>query len=476
MASSEIAPFAKTGGLADVAGSLPGALEQLGLRVSLIMPAYRSVLRSGLPLEETGVRFTVPVSDRMVEGTLLKANTGRAIPVYLVRADQYFDRDGLYGTPEGDYLDNAERFVFFSRAVLEVLKLDPPDLLHTHDWQSALATPFLRARQDAYPQLASVKTVLTVHNLGYQGLFWHLDWHLLNLDWSFFTPSYFEFYDKINFLKGGIVFADAITTVSPSYAQEILTPEQGFGLEGVFQERASDLVGIPNGADYDLWNPSADPFIAMSYGLQDLSGKQVCKADLQRVFGLPQRADVPLISMISRLAVQKGVDILQGALDELMLRDVQFVLLGAGDRGYEEWFQDLPARYPGKAGVKIAFNEALAHKIQAGADLFLMPSQYEPGGLTQLYSLRYGTIPVVRAVGGLRDSVQEFDPITGAGNGLRFEEYEAQALLQALERALALFHQKEQWAALMRNAMAADFSWGRSARAYLELYRKLVGR
>jgi len=429
-----------------------------------------------LPLEDTGIRFTVPVADRREEGALFKTRTGAAIPVYFIRADRYFDREYPYGTREGDYPDNAERFVFFSRAVLEVLKLHPPQVLHSHDWQAALATAFLKAQPHAYPELSSVKTVLTVHNLGYQGLFPQVDWPLLNLDGGLFVPRYLEFYGKINLLKGGLVFADAITTVSPTYAQEIRTPEQGFGLEGVFQERAADLSGILNGADYEVWDPQTDPFIAAAYSPQDSAGKAACKADLQRRFGLSARPAVPLLGIVSRLAAQKGCDLLEQALDELFRRDVQLVVLGTGDKRYEEFFQQVPARYPGQAGVQIAFDEALAHRIEAGADLFLMPSRYEPGGLNQLYSLKYGTIPIVRATGGLRDTVQEFDRQTGRGTGFLFGPYEPAALLQAVDQALSVFRRKEDWAQLIRNAMAANFSWDRSARAYLDLYQKLLAR
>ena len=476
MASPEIAPFAKTGGMGDVLDSLPKALERLGLRVSLIMPAYRSVLQSGFPLEDTGVRFTVPISHRQEEGMLLKAKTGSAITAYFIRADRYFDRDYLYSTPEGDYPDNAERFTFFARAILEVLKLDPPAILHAHDWQSALAITFLKAQPHLYPELSSVKTIFTIHNLGYQGIFWYLDWHLLNLDWSFFTPKYLEFYGKINFLKGGLVFADAITTVSPTYAEEIKTAEQGFGLEGIFQERAASLVGILNGADYDIWNPATDPFIAKTYYPANLSGKKICKTDLQRSFYLPENPALPLIGMVSRLAAQKGFDLLAESLDELVSREIQFVLLGTGDRQYQEFFSKASVRYPGKVGVRTAFDESLSHKIIAGADVFLMPSRYEPGGLTQIYSLKYGTIPVVRATGGLKNTIEEFDPKTGTGNGFVFGPYEVRALLEAVDRALSLLSQKEEWATLIKNAMAADFSWERSARAYLDLYQKLMGR
>jgi len=476
MASPEIAPFAKTGGLADMVGSLAPALAKQGVKVSLIMPAYRSVLQGSFRLDETGIRFVVPVADRMEEGILLKAQGGNGVLVYLIKADRYFDRDHLYGPPEGDYPDNAERFVFFSRAILEVLRrIHHPQILHVHDWQSALAIAFLKALPQTYPELAHLKTVFTVHNPGYQGLFEPLEWRLLNLDWKFFVPGYLEFYGKINFLKGGLVFADTITTVSPTYAEELKTPEQGCGLEGVFRERAADFIGILNGADYSVWNPEADPHIAKTYHLKDPSGKKTCKADLQQSFGLPRNPHIPLIGMISRIVIQKGFDLLTEALDELLRRELQLVILGTGQEQFQEFLQEAAGRYPTKMGVRIAFDEALAHKIEAGADLFLMPSLYEPCGLNQMYSLKYGTIPIVRATGGLRDTVQEFDPRTGQGTGFTFSPYEASALLEAVDRAIEVYHQKRKWTALMKNAMTADFSWDRSAQVYINLYRRLVG-
>jgi len=476
MASPEIAPFAKTGGLGDVLASLPGALERLGLRISLIMPAYRSVLQGGFPLEDTGINFTVPISNSREAGILLKTKMGGDITVYLIRADQYYDREHFYGTHGEDYLDNAERFTFFARSILGVLRHDPPAILHAHDWQSALSIAFLKAQPHLYPELSSVKTIFTVHNLGYQGLFDYLDWHLLNLEGHFFTPRYLEFWGKINFLKGGLVFADRITTVSPAYAEEIKTAEQGFGLDGVFRERAQDLVGILNGADYEIWHPETDPFICKTYGPESLWGKKACKAELQRTFGLHDDPDIPLIGMVSRLTSQKGFDLLEQAMDALLSRGTQFVLLGTGDRRYEEIFAEMPERYPGKVGVQIDFDDSLAHRIIASSDLLLMPSRYEPGGLTQIYGLRYGTIPIVRATGGLRDTIKEFDPKTGEGNGFVFGPYEVTEFLQALDRALELLQQKEKWAKLMKNAMAADFSWSRSARSYADLYQKLAGQ
>jgi len=476
IASPEIAPFAKTGGLGDVLSALPKALARLGVRVSLFMPAYRSALKAGFPLEDTGFRFNVPVSDRAEEAAVFRADAGNGIDVYLIRADRYFDRENLYGTPEGDYPDNAERFVFFCRAVLEALRRDPPNILHCHDWQSALAIAFLKAQPQAYQELSSARTVFTFHNAGYQGLFSPLDWGLLNLASSFFTPSYLEFYGNINFLKGALVFADALTTVSPTYAQEVQTPEKGFGLEGVFQEQAAKLSGILNGADYEVWNPETDLFIAKPYGSHTMRGKALCKADLRRTLGLRREAGIPLMGMVTRLAGQKGLDLLENGLGQLMERDVQLVILGAGDREYQDYFQDALGRHPGRAAIRVAFNETLAHKIVAGADMLLMPSQYEPCGLTQMYSLKYGTIPIVRATGGLKDTVQEFDPKRSTGTGFLFGPYDEHALLEAVDRALALFRRRPQWSRIMKNAMLAEFSWDQSARKHLELYESLLNK
>lgn len=473
MASPEIAPFAGTGGLADVMRSLPKALERLDTRVSLIMPAYHSVLQESFNLEDAGISFKVPISHRMEEGTVLKTGAGNAIQVYFIRSDKYFDRENLYGTPDGNYPDNAERFAFFSRAVLEILKQDPPDVLHSHEWQSALAIVFLKTQPESYPALNSTKTVFTIHNLGYQGIFPQTDWHLLDLDWKFFTHKFLEFYGKINFLKGGLVFADAITTVSPTYAEEIKSPEPGFGLDGVFRERASSLYGILNGVDYDLWNPEKDSFIAGRYNTADTSGKKLCKIDLQHCFGLPENPAVPLIGMVSRLVAQKGIDLLIDTMDNLLSGDIQFVLLGTGEEKYQDFFSRLPALYPGKAGVRIAFDEALAHKLLAGSDILLMPSLYEPGGLTQIYGLKYGTNPIVRTTGGLKDTIEEFDENSGEGNGFTFVPFKAESFLEAVNRALVLFSRKDKWRLLVRNAMTADYPWDRSAQAYLDLYRRI---
>lgn len=475
MASPEIVPFAKTGGLADVVGSLPLALEGLGVRVSLIMPAYSFIPRDRFGLKETGIELIVPISRGHEKAGVLETTIGKGIKVYFIQADKYFDRENLYGTPEGDYLDNAERFAFFSRAILELLrKIGVPDVLHVHDWQTALAPAFLKASPGAYPELEGMKTVLTIHNMGYLGLFWHLDWHLLNLDWKYFNFRFLEFYGMVSYLKGGIVFADAITTVSKKYAEEIKTLEYGYGLEGVLQERAGVLYGILNGVDYGEWNPKTDSHIKKNYGPRDLSGKMACKRDLQKAFGLPMRRAVPLIGMISRLADQKGFDLLAEVIDDIMGMELQFVLLGTGEKKYHDLFEDIRGRYQEKCGIRIGFDNSLAHKIEAGSDIFLMPSKYEPCGLNQIYSLKYGTIPVVRATGGLDDTIQEFDPATGKGNGFKFQDYSGRALLSAINRALETFKKPALWKKIIQNAMAADFSWKRSAQEYLKLYQSLV--
>jgi starch synthase len=475
MAASEVVPYAKTGGLADVVGALPRALQRLGIEVAVVMPKYRSITPARFPLRRTDWVLQVPVSTRTVTAGVLQSELDDQVPVYLVEADQYFGRSGLYGTPDGDYLDNAERFAFLGRALPALLQhLGTPDVLHCHDWQTALAPVFLRTDPARYPSLDRVRTVLTIHNLGYQGLFWHFDWHLLNLDWRYFTSEWLEFFGKINYLKGGIVGADAITTVSPTYAQEIQTPEFGHGLDGVLVARRAALTGILNGVDYEDWSPEHDAHIAARYSADDLAGKATCKADLQAEMGLPVDPKVPLIGIVSRLAAQKGFDLLAAVAPQLLRKRLQVVVLGSGDALYQDLFFDLQRRFKKRLAVRIAFDNTLAHKIEAGSDMFLMPSHYEPCGLNQMYSLRYGTIPVVRATGGLQDSVIEFDARRGEGTGFKFMEYTGEALMACIEHALRTFRNATAWGTLTRNAMHADFSWDRSAAAYAELYRRIT--
>jgi starch synthase len=470
MVSAEIGPFAKTGGLADVVQTLSIALERRGHELSLILPAYRYALKGDFSLEATALRFSVPLSHQRREAAILRGNLGKNILVYLVREDSFFDREFLYGTPGRDYQDNCERFVFFSRAALELLRLMPVDVLHCHDWQTAPAIVFLKAQSERYPELQSTRAVLTVHNLGFQGIFPQSDWHWLDLDRSLFAPQYLEFYDNINFLKGALVFADKITTVSPSYATEIMEAEQGFGLEGVLRERARDVVGILNGVDYGQWNPVTDPFITKRYGDRNLTAKRICKTSLQRALGLPEKGNVALIGMISRLTSQKGFDLLEDIFDALMDRELQIALLGNGETRYHEFWADAARHYPAKVAARFGFDDSMAHQIEAGADIFLMPSHYEPCGLNQMFSLKYGTIPIVRAVGGLKDTVKDYDAENGSGTGFVFGPYEALDLLATVDRALRVFRNKKAWTTLRRRAMSLDFSWDRSADAYHHLY------
>jgi starch synthase len=474
MIASEVTPLAKTGGLADVIGTLSVALERLGQELCIVAPAYRSVLQGGFRLQESAIQLSTAITDQQVKATVLETTVGKAVPLYLIRADQYFDREFLYGAPDGDYPDNFERFVFFSRAALELLRHKPVDIVHCHDWQAALAVVYLKTQPARYSETAAAKTVFTIHNLGFQGVFGPSVWPLLNLDAGYFTPQFLEFYGNVNFLKGALAFADKITTVSPSYAKEIMTVEQGFGLEGVLQQRATDLVGILNGVDYYHWNPWTDPFLAYHYGEHSLTVKRDCKRALQRVVGLPDKSNTPLIAMISRLTSQKGFDLVEEIFDTLMERDVQVVLLGTGEPRFEEFFRDGAERYPGRVAVEIGFNEPLAHQIEAGADFFLMPSLYEPCGLNQMYSLKYGTIPIVRAVGGLKDTVQDYNAASQTGTGFVFTPYESAAVLAAVDRGLMVYRDKKAWTALRSRAMAMDFSWDRSARLYSNLYRQLL--
>ena len=511
IASSEAVPFCKTGGLADVAGALPKELERLGVEVSLILPLYRKVKREGL--KPTNLKIRVPVSDRIEEASIWKGKTGNNVPVYLIEKDRYYDRDELYQTPEGDYPDNAERFIFFSRAILEAVKSIglKPNLIHSNDWQTAMVPVYLKTIYKDDPYLRNIASLFTIHNLGYRGIFWYLDMHLTGLGWEYFNPEGIEFHGKINLLKGGIIFSDIINTVSKTYSEEIQTEEYGFGLDGVLRKRKADLYGIINGIEYDEWNPATDKNIPARYSLNDMKGKALCKRTLQREMGLKER-DSPLIGMITRLASQKGLDILSESIENLMQLDLQIIVLGDGEERYQRILTDISRRYPEKAGIKIGFDNVLAKKIYAGSDFFLMPSRYEPCGLGQLISLRYGTIPIVRKTGGLTDTIIEFNPkspripippsriplcppllkgdvggLSGGkggfkkgrrmgirGNGFLFEEYSAEALLNSVKNALSSYKDKNLWRALVSNAMSSDFSWGASAKKYLDIYGRAI--
>ncbi len=471
-AASEALPYVKTGGLADVGAALPAALRRKGVSVTAFLPLYRQIDAEKHFIKAVGKEISVPISDRHEKGALYQAEQ-EGVRTYFVAHDRYFNRPGLYGTQEGDYLDNAERFLFFSRAVLEAAKVLglKPDVVHCHDWHTGLIPLYLKTTYlDDFPDTASF---FTIHNLGYQGLFWHFDWHLLNLSWDHFNYKGLEFYGKINFLKGGLHYADLLSTVSAKYAKEIQTSAFGHRLDGVLRDRTADLYGILNGLDTIEWNPASDPHIAATYDITDLSGKLTCKAALQKEFSLPVLKKPPLFAIITRLVEQKGLRLISEILEKLLSCSVQLVVLGTGEKAYESLFQSFAARYPDKMALKIAYDAKLSHRIEAGADLFLMPSLYEPCGLNQMMSLRYGTVPIVRATGGLDDTVKTFRPKTGKGNGFKFKAYTGTALLKQINKACVLFENKMIWRTLMKNGMAGDYSWDRSSQAYIKHYQSL---
>ena len=486
MVSSEAVPYAKTGGLADVAGALPLELAKLGHDVILLLPRYRCLSESGRSFRPV-CRLQVPTPqgpiDTLIEEDVISVgDDGRHVRVWTVRNEAFFDRPGLYGDRGVDYQDNLDRFAFFCRATIEVIAHQhivnqwKTHLLHLHDWQSALCAVYLKTIGQDRPEVQGVHTVLTLHNVGYQGVFPGAQFKKTGLPQSLFTPAGIEYYGSMNLLKGGIVFADYVTTVSPTYAREILTPECGFGLEGVLRNRADQLLGILNGIDIDRWNPETDPYLPAHYSVIDRSGKRVCKQALQQEFHFPETS-VPLLGVIARLTSQKGLDLVAAIIPQLMAMDLQLVILGTGEPELEAKFQALQARYPHRMGLRLGFDEGLAHRIEGGADVFVMPSRYEPCGLSQLYSLRYGTVPVVRKTGGLADTVV---PLTAQARqawpatGFHIEEDTASALLSVLSRTVAMYQDGSMWEQLVEAGMSTDVSWARSANAYDRLFVSLV--
>jgi starch synthase len=477
MITSEASPYAQTGGLGEVLSALSAELVEMGLEVDVFMPKYRSITPEKYPIRDTGLKIEVTLNAKPVQAGLWSLVDDRGVRFLFLDCDDYFNRENLYGTAEGDYEDNAERFVFLSRAAIELALANNVhyDVFHSHDWQGSLTPVYLRTLYAGEPTLDGSAAVMTIHNLGYQGIFWHLDMPLVGVGWEFFTPKHMEFHGKLNFLKSGIVFADLVNTVSPGYRNEILTSEYGFGLEGVLQEKGERLSGIINGVDYKIWNPEVDDLVAAKFGPDDLSGKLICKADLQRHAGLPVRPETPILGMVSRLSSQKGVDILAALLPSLMLREVQVALLGTGESRLQNMFQEFAEIYPDRIAVFLDYDYQLAHRIFAGSDILVVPSRYEPCGLTQLYALSYGTVPVVRMTGGLIDTVEEYDPETDAGTGFRFAAAEPAALETAINNALALYNEdKDSWSRLMIRGMKSDFSWRRSAQEYLRLYERAL--
>ncbi len=470
--ASECVPFSKTGGLADVVGALPRALAVAGHQVSVYLPRYRM---TKLLSPQAVVRsITIPFDDRYRFCSIVTDGNHSGISYYFVEYPQFFDREALYGTSAGDYTDNAERFALFCRAALEASKvLGVPDVFHCHDWQSALVPVMLRTQYAEDPAFANVATVFTIHNIGYQGLFSPDTLPLLTLPWDLFTIVKMEFFGQVNFLKGALVYSNFVTTVSKKYSQEIQTSEFGFGLEGVLRDRAATVTGILNGVDYDEWSPQTDKFIAAKYSPEDLSGKSKCKQDLLDAFGLSAaNPKLPVIGIVSRFAGQKGFDLIGQIADRLAREELIILALGSGDRLYEEMFLRLNKQYPQKIAVKVAYDNALAHKIEAGSDMFLMPSRYEPSGLNQMYSLKYGTAPIVRATGGLDDTIEPWNPRTGKGTGFKFTDYNGEVLLLTIKEALHAYRDQTSWQTLMRNGMAKDFSWNASAKEYVRVYER----
>lgn len=472
--AAEAVPFAKTGGLADVAGSLPKALKADGVDVRVIMPKFGKIPEAYRNAMEHVYDGELPVAWRKKYVGLDKYELD-GVTYYFVDNEEYFNREGFYG-----YDDDAERFSFFSRAVLDLLPAMDfwPDVIHTNDWHAGLVNVFLKLEHMGDARYERIKTVYTIHNLKYQGVFpKDVMPDVLGLDWKYFNNGDLEFYDAVNFMKGGIIYADAITTVSKTYAKEIQYPYFGEHLDGLLRSREQDLSGIVNGIDYSVYNPRTDKYIFETYDEESLDRKLNNKIALQKSLGLPERRNVPLIAIVSRLVEPKGMDLVVRMMDEILQHeDIQLVVLGTGEKRYEDWFKGLAWRYPKKVSVNIYFSNELAQRIYAGADIFLMPSNYEPCGIGQLIALRYGTIPVVRQTGGLKDTVQQYNKYTQEGNGFVFENYNAHEMMYALKRALSFYGSYEIWHKIQFNAVQADYSWKRSAKEYEALYERLTAK
>ncbi|MBT9538194.1 MAG: glycogen synthase GlgA [Nitrospirae bacterium] len=470
IATPEAVPFAKTGGLADVTGALLNEYRKMKEEAYLVMPLYGRV-RENFKLKDTGLKISVPLGNRKLKGRIFSYENS----AYFIECDEFFDREEIYGTPAGDYPDNAARFIFFSRGVLETCRAlgFKPDIIHCNDWQTGLIPLYLKAIYSSDKFFDRTASIITIHNLGYQGLFPQSDMPLTGFDRSLFTPEGIEFYGKINFLKAGLISADSITAVSNNYAKEILSREYGFGLDGVLRKRASALTGIVNGIDSREWNPESDAFIKRNYSLKDIDGKKECKLQLLKECSIKPDAEMPLIGMVGRLSGQKGLDLILESLDEILSAGANLIILGRGDEMFHRRLSSAAKKYKGRMYVKVGFEDSLAHKIYAGADIFLMPSRYEPCGIGQLIAMRYGTIPVARRTGGLADTVLDHRPLEGEGTGFLFSDYTADALQGCLKRALCVYVNEARWKKLMHSAMKMNFSWPDSAKKYIELYDKV---
>ena len=481
--ASEATPFAKTGGLADVAGALPEALAHQGCDVTLVIPAYREVFSKGLPIEPTGMAFDVPIGMRHLHARIFRCIRPESrVEVLLVANDECFDRPTLYGGSE-DYTDNSERFIFFSRAAMELAARQerPFDIIHCHDWQTGLVPAYQKLLYQSAAAVQHARTVMTIHNMAYQGLFWHWDMLLTGLDWKYFNWQQMEFWGQLNLLKTGLVFADWLTTVSPTYAREIQQASGGYGLEGVLAERSDVLSGIVNGIDTVAWDPRTDRHIPRPYSEEDFAdGKYAARVALAVRLGHAAPDPRPLVAFVGRLVDQKGIDLVVDLLGRMAGSGrVRFVVLGTGHHHAEESLRRVAAAFPGTIDLVIGFDEGLAHLVQAAADIMLVPSRFEPCGLTQLYALRYGTLPLVRATGGLVDTVVDTTPDTlqsGMANGFVFDSYDSQALERAVWRALDAHADRDLWSGLVRRAMLQDWSWDSSGREYLRVYEQARAR
>ncbi len=478
IATPEAVPFAKTGGLADVTGALLNEYRKMKEEAYLVMPLYRRV-RENFKLMDTGLKISVPMGNRELKGRIFSCENSaqeRFATTYFIECNEFFDREEIYGTPRGDYSDNAARFIFFSRGALETCRAleFKPDIIHCNDWQTGLIPLYLKTTYSSDKFFDRTASIITIHNLGYQGLFPQSDMPLTGFDRGLFTPDGIEFYGKINFLKAGLISADSITTVSNNYAKEILNREYGSGLDGVLRKRASALTGIINGIDSREWDPESDAFIKRNYSLKDIGGKKSCKLQLLKECSIRPDAEMPLIGMVGRLSEQKGLDLILESLDEILSAGVNLIILGRGDEMFHRRLSSAAKKYEGRLHVKIGFEESLAHKIYAGADIFLMPSRYEPCGIGQLIAMRYGTIPVARRTGGLADTISDYRSLEGEGTGFLFLDYTSAALQGCLNRALCVYVNKARWKKLIRSAMKTNFSWHDSAKRYIELYDKVV--
>ena len=473
LASSEVHPYSKTGGLADMIGALGKAFARAGHQVGIVTPLYRGIAERFPEIRRVDWRIDLPLASWRARAELWSAEPVKGLTTYFISQSKYYDRDSLYQQHGKDYPDNGERFIFFSKCVAHLARYLPwrPEVVHVNDWQTGLVPSLIlhQSRREGWGN--PPVTCLTIHNLAYQGVFPRSAYTMTNLPGDYFHPEGAEYYGKLNCLKAGIVYSDVVTTVSPRYAREITTEEFGCGLDGVLRKRKQPVLGILNGVDYDEWNTDRNPHLMNTYSIADLAGKAANKLALQAEFGLPVKSDVPLFGTITRLADQKGVDIELGALEEMLHTEIQFVLLGSGDHGYERAFQKLAHRYPQKVAVQFGYNQTLSHRIESGCDFYIMPSKFEPCGLNQMYSLRFGTIPIVRITGGLDDTVVDATEDSLGANGVKFAEYSTQALAKAIRKALVIYNNPHLFVHYRRNAMAADFSWDRTVAAYLRAYQ-----